>query len=134
VAFAHRAERTHAAIGLVGSALVQLDFTGGFLGAGEQAADHDRMRARRDRLGDVPGEADAAIGDNRQRPRRAAPARRKQPRRSAVRPTPATMRVVQIEPGPMPTLTASAPASTSACAASAVAMLPAITWLSAHFA
>ena len=29
-------------------------------------------------------------------------------------PTPATMRVVQIEPGPMPTLTASAPASTSA--------------------
>ena len=29
-------------------------------------------------------------------------------------PTPATMRVVQIEPGPMPTLTASAPASISA--------------------
>src|SRR5580700_9179221 len=47
-------------------------------------------------------------------------------------PTPATMRVVQIEPGPMPTLTASAPASTSARAASAVAMLPAITWLSAQ--
>ncbi len=42
-------------------------------------------------------------------------------------PTPATMRVVQIEPGPMPTLTASAPASTSACAPSPVAMLPAIT-------
>ena len=34
-------------------------------------------------------------------------------------------RVVQIEPGPMPTLTASAPASTKAKAASAVAMLPA---------
>ena len=29
-------------------------------------------------------------------------------------PTPATMRVVQMEPGPMPTLTPSAPASTSA--------------------
>ena len=29
-------------------------------------------------------------------------------------PTPATIRVVQIEPGPMPTLTASAPASISA--------------------
>jgi hypothetical protein len=42
-------------------------------------------------------------------------------------PTPATMRVVQIEPGPMPTLTPSAPASTSARAASAVAMLPPIT-------
>ena len=35
------------------------------------------------------------------------------------------MRVVQMEPGPMPTFTASAPASTSAKAASAVATLPA---------
>ena len=42
-------------------------------------------------------------------------------------PTPATTRVVQIEPGPIPTLIASAPASISASAASAVAMLPAIT-------
>ena len=42
-------------------------------------------------------------------------------------PTPATMRVVQIEPGPMPTLIASAPASISAWAPSAVAMLPATT-------
>ena len=42
-------------------------------------------------------------------------------------PTPATMRVVQIEPGPMPTFTASAPASISALAPSAVATLPAIT-------
>jgi hypothetical protein len=42
-------------------------------------------------------------------------------------PTPATMRVVQIEPGPMPTFTASAPASISARVASAVATLPAIT-------
>ena len=41
-------------------------------------------------------------------------------------PTPATMRVVQIEPGPMPTLTASAPASISACVPSAVATLPAM--------
>ena len=41
-------------------------------------------------------------------------------------PTPATIRVVQIEPGPMPTLIASAPASASALAASAVATLPAI--------
>ena len=42
-------------------------------------------------------------------------------------PTPAITRVVQIEPGPMPTLTASAPASTKALAASAVAMLPQTT-------
>ncbi|MNJ59715.1 hypothetical protein D3C77_554120 [compost metagenome] len=33
-------------------------------------------------------------------------------------PTPATMRVVQIEPGPMPTFTASAPASIRARVAS----------------
>ena len=37
------------------------------------------------------------------------------------------MRVVQIDPGPMPTLTASAPASIRARVASAVATLPAIT-------
>ena len=42
-------------------------------------------------------------------------------------PTPATMRVVQIEPGPMPTLMESAPASISALAPSAVAILPATT-------
>ena len=42
-------------------------------------------------------------------------------------PTPAIIRVVQIEPGPMPTLMASAPASISALAPSAVAMLPATT-------
>src|SRR6476661_7840021 len=40
-------------------------------------------------------------------------------------PTPATTRVVQIEPGPMPTLTASAPAFDSASAPSPVATLPA---------
>src|SRR3569832_2256330 len=34
-------------------------------------------------------------------------------------PTPATMRVVQIDPGPMPTLTPSAPCPTNALAASA---------------
>ena len=38
------------------------------------------------------------------------------------------MRVVQIDPGPIPTLIASAPASASAFAASAVATLPATTW------
>ena len=42
-------------------------------------------------------------------------------------PTPATIRVVQIEPGPIPTLTASAPASTKAVAAAPVAILPPIT-------
>ena len=42
-------------------------------------------------------------------------------------PTPATIRVVQIEPGPTPTFTASAPASIKASAASPVTMLPPTT-------
>ncbi len=42
-------------------------------------------------------------------------------------PTPAMMRVVQIDPGPMPTFTQSAPASIHACVASAVATLPTTT-------
>jgi hypothetical protein len=43
-------------------------------------------------------------------------------------PTPAMTRVVQMEPGPIPTFTASAPAPISALVASAVATLPATTW------
>ena len=41
-------------------------------------------------------------------------------------PTPATTRVVQIEPGPTPTFTASAPALMRACAPARVATLPPI--------
>ena len=48
-------------------------------------------------------------------------------------PTPATTRVVQIEPGPMPTLTPSAPCLTRSSAASAVTMLPPITCMSGYF-
>src|SRR6185312_2849751 len=43
-------------------------------------------------------------------------------------PTPVTMRVVQMEPGPTPTLTASEPASTNAWAPARVATLPPINW------
>ena len=42
-------------------------------------------------------------------------------------PMPATTRVVQIDPPPMPTFTASTPASMSASVASAVATFPATT-------
>ena len=42
-------------------------------------------------------------------------------------PMPATTRVVQMEPGPMPTFTQSAPASIRALVASAVATLPAMS-------
>ena len=66
----HRAERAHAAIRLVRSALVELDFARRFFGAGEQAAHHHAVRARDDGLGDVAGEADAAVGDQRHAVRR----------------------------------------------------------------
>ena len=45
-------------------------------------------------------------------------------------PQPVTIRVVQIEPGPIPTFTASTPASASALAPAPVATLPAISWTS----
>ena len=45
-------------------------------------------------------------------------------------PTPLTIRVVQIAPGPMPTFTPSTPASIRSLAPAAVATLPAITWMS----
>ena len=47
-------------------------------------------------------------------------------------PMPATMRVVQIEPAPMPTFTASTPWSISAFVPSAVATLPATSSTSAN--
>ena len=47
---------------------------------------------------------------------------------------PATTRVVQMDPGPIPTLTQSAPASIRAFAPSAVAMLPAITGVPGNLA
>src|SRR5208283_4815376 len=97
----HRADRTHAAISLERAALVQKYFAGRLFRAGEQRADHHAFGPGGDGLGEI------AV--------------------SCGTPTPATMRVVQIEPGPMPTLIPSAPASISALAPSAVAILPAIT-------
>ena len=61
----HGAERAHAAVGLVGAPLVEEDVAGAFLGAGEKRADHRAVGARGDRLGEVAGELDAAVGDHR---------------------------------------------------------------------
>ena len=61
----HRAERAHAAIGLVGAALVQIDLARALVGAGEQRADHRAVGAGGDRLGEIAGVADAAVGDDR---------------------------------------------------------------------
>ena len=51
---------------------------------------------------------------------------------SCGKPTPATTLVVQIDPGPIPTLTASAPASTKNLAASAVAIFPTMISISGN--
>src|SRR5690606_30442245 len=64
-ALLHRAQRAHAAVALVAAALEQLDLARGLLGAGEQAADHHRGGTGGDRLADVAGVADAAVGDQR---------------------------------------------------------------------
>src|ERR1700690_2036660 len=64
VAVRHRAERTHAAIGLVRGSLVELDLARRLLGTRKQPADHYRMRPRGDRLREITGIAYAAIGDH----------------------------------------------------------------------
>ena len=105
--------RAHAAVGLVGAALVEEHLARRLVGAGEHGAQHRAVGPGGDRLGEVAREADAAVGDHRHA-RPAAAAATSACAVSWGTPTPATTRVVQIEPGPMPTLTASAPASTRA--------------------
>ena len=92
---------------------MQIDLAGALVGAGEQRADHRAGGAGGERLGEVAGILDAAVGDHRHAGASAA-STTSMMAVSCGTPTPATMRVVQIEPGPMPTLTASAPASISA--------------------
>ena len=64
-AAAHRADRPHAAVLLEAAALVQNQLARALVGARKQVADHRRARADGERLGDVAGEADAAVGDHR---------------------------------------------------------------------
>ncbi len=88
---------------------------GGFLAAGHHAAQHDHVGAGRQRLDDVAGVLDAAVRDDRD----AVLGRLRAASKTAViwgTPMPATTRVVQMEPGPMPTFTQSAPASIRALA------------------
>ena len=60
-----RPDRTHPAVVLEAAALVEDEFARTLVGAGEQAAHHHRAGADRERLGDVAGVADAAVGDDR---------------------------------------------------------------------
>ena len=61
----HRAHRAHAAVALVAATLEQLHLARALLGAGEQRAEHHGLGAGGDRLDDVAGVRDAAIGDDR---------------------------------------------------------------------
>jgi hypothetical protein len=121
----HGAERAHAPVGFVRAALVEEHFAG----ASSVPANIEPIMAvdaaGGERLGEVARELDAAVRDDRDAGGAAALAQ-SSIAVSCGTPTPATMRVVQIEPGPIPTFTASAPASISARVASAVATLPAM--------
>ena len=61
----HRAERAHPAVGLVLLAGDEDQLTGRLGDAGQQRAEHHRVRADRDRLGDVAGVLQPAVADHR---------------------------------------------------------------------
>src|SRR5262249_36983772 len=61
---AHGAQRAHPAVGLEAAALVDDRLPRALGQAGEQAPDHDAVGPGRQRLGDVAGVADAAVGDD----------------------------------------------------------------------
>ena len=60
----HRADRAHAAIGLVGAALPEKHFARRLVGAGEQRADHGDVGAGGERFRQIAGIFDAAVGDH----------------------------------------------------------------------
>src|SRR5215831_7847553 len=62
---AHRAEGAHATVRLVLLAVDEDHLAGALLAAGEQAAEHHRVRAGRDRLGYVAGVLQATVADDR---------------------------------------------------------------------
>jgi len=59
----HGGDRAHAAIALIGTALIEKDLPRGLVGAGEQRADHGAVGARRHRLSEIAGIFDASVGD-----------------------------------------------------------------------
>ena len=61
----HRAERAHAAVGLVLLAVDEDQVARALVAAREQRADHHRVGAGDDRLGDVAGVLQSAVGDHR---------------------------------------------------------------------
>src|SRR3989344_2574311 len=61
----HGAQRTHAAVSLVRTTLEQFDLARGFFSTGEHRAHHHAGSTGDDGLGQVTGEPDTAVGDQR---------------------------------------------------------------------
>ena len=64
-AVAHSAEGTHAAVRLEGAALGEDHFARSFISTGEHGTHHHGVSAGSESLGDITGEADAAVSDQR---------------------------------------------------------------------
>src|SRR5262245_5820445 len=60
----HGTERTHSPINFVGSPLIENRFPGALFGPREKAADHHRVSSGRQRLCDIAGKFDPAVGDD----------------------------------------------------------------------
>ena len=71
----HRAQRAHAPVGLELLAVDEDQLAGALLAAGQQRAEHHRVGAGDDRLGDVAGVLHAAVADHRHAGRPAGPGR-----------------------------------------------------------
>ena len=63
--FLHGADRSHAAVGLEGSTLVENLLTGRFFHTSEERSDHHHVRTGRQGLRDVAGKADTPISNHR---------------------------------------------------------------------
>ena len=121
----HRRQAAHAAVLFVELAADLHHLARRFRATGEDPAANHRVRQRQ-RLHDVAGLGDAAVGEDGDALLRAPPARQHRAPSVAECPRPATMRVVQIEPGPWPTLMALAPQSARNSTPAALVTLPAM--------
>src|SRR5690606_30306480 len=64
-ALPHGTQGTHTTVSFVATTLEQFDFTRGFVSTGQQAANHHRVGASGNGLGDITGEPDATVGNQR---------------------------------------------------------------------
>jgi hypothetical protein len=96
------AQRTHPAIRLERPPLIQNRLARALIHAGKQRPHHHHARARRNRLGHIARVLDAAIRNHRNPPLAGRTIRLGEIAVICGMPAPVTMRVVQIDPGPIP--------------------------------